>query len=48
MGTDNPGSVWILHLWSAESNPRPIAGTTPGTDHVCGLGALQGQARAHG
>ena len=29
-----------------EPNPRPIARTTTSTDHVCGLGVLQGQNRA--
>ena len=41
MGTGSPGSVWVLHLWRAESDPGPIARTTPGTDHVCSLRVLQ-------
>ena len=31
MGAGSPGSVWVLQLWSAESDPRPIARTTQGT-----------------
>ena len=46
MGICSPGSARILHLWVTESNPGPIARTTTGTDHVCGLGVLRGQNRA--
>ena len=45
MGIGSPGSVWVLHIWSAESDPGTIARTTPGTYHVCSLGVLQGQNR---
>ena len=45
MVTGSPGSVWVLHLRSAESDPGPIVRTTPGTDHICGLRILQGQNR---
>ena len=45
MGTSSPGTVWVVHLRSAESDPGPIARTTPGTDHVCTLGVIQGQNR---
>ena len=45
MGTGSPENVWVLHLRSAESDPGPIARTTPGTDHVYSLGVLQGQNR---
>ena len=48
MAIGSQGSVWILHLWSAESNHGLIERTTPGSDHVCGLGVLQGQGKAHG
>ena len=46
MGTYSPGSAWILQLWCTKSNPGPEARTTTSTDHVCGLGVLQGQNRA--
>ena len=45
MDTGSPGSLWVLHLRSAESDPGPIARTTLGTDHICGLRILQGQNR---
>ena len=45
MGTGSPGSVWVVHLQSAESDPGPIARTTPGTDYICGRRILQGQNR---
>ena len=49
MDTCSPESLWVLHLRSAESDPGPIARTTPGTDHICGLRILQGQNRlGHG
>ena len=34
MDKGSPGSVWVLHLRSAESDPGSVARTTPGTDHV--------------
>ena len=44
-GTGSPGSVWVLQLRSAGSDPGPIERTTPGADHLCGLCVLQGQSR---
>ena len=45
MGTGSPGSVWVLHLLSAEPDPGSILRTTPGADHVRSLGVPQGQNR---
>ena len=45
MDTGSHGILWVLHLRSAESDLGPIARTTPGTDHICGLRILQGQNR---
>ena len=45
MGTGSPGSVWVLHLLSAEPDLGFIVRTTPGADHVRSLGVPQGQNR---
>ena len=47
MGTGSPGSVSVLHLLSAEPDPRSIVRTTPGADHVCSQRVYRG-SRAHG
>ena len=46
MGIYSLGSACILHLWGTEPNPGPVAITTTGTDHVCGLVVMQGHNRA--
>ena len=46
MSICSPGSVCIISLKCTESDPRPVAMTSAGTNHGYGPVVLQGQSRA--